>query len=58
MEHRLLKNSKRTLTQLRDSLLPKLMSGKVRLNYDSSDLRDYNDSENKKSEKSNQSKKS
>ena len=34
MEHRLLKNSKRTLTQLRDSLLPKLMSGEVRLNYD------------------------
>lgn len=30
----------RTLTTLRDSLLPKLMSGEIRLNYDSDDLGD------------------
>ncbi len=36
----------RTLTQLRDTLLPKLMSGEVRLNYDSSDFYDYGDSKN------------
>jgi len=48
----------RTLTQTRDSLLPKLMSGEIRLNYDSYDSGDYYDSVNKKSEKSNQSKKS
>jgi len=48
----------RTLTQTRDTLLPKLMSGEIRLNYDSYDSGDYYDSVNKKSEKSNQSKKS
>jgi type I restriction enzyme S subunit len=34
----------RTLTQLRDTLLPKLMSGEVRLNYDAFDFSDEQDS--------------
>jgi len=44
--------------QYKYSELPKLMSREIRLNFDSSDSGDYYDSVNKKSEKSNQSKKS
>jgi len=38
----------RTLTALRDTLLPKLMSGEIRLNYDSDDFGDSHDYRNQK----------
>lgn len=51
---KILENQKniQTLTQIRDSLLPKLMTGKISLNYDSFDLCDDSDFEGKKSKQS------
>ena len=43
----------RTLTALRDTLLPKLMSGEIRLNYDSDDFYDSFDSKNHSSNQDN-----